>query len=173
MYATKGGAVTFACKSSWQDWQDWYISVLIRWLIVLNAEKEIKIYQSCQRHCWLLQAQGLLPLLGIQWTLYCMYSMLWSKSAVYIKRRPRSKCSAPAVHQQCHCSAVLQCTARTLQCIHCEYIPASQCRCTSGESYYWSVTKCALRCTGKTLHFDLGLKVHSTSVWVKIKGALS
>ncbi len=21
----QGGAVTFACKSSWQDWQDWYI----------------------------------------------------------------------------------------------------------------------------------------------------
>ncbi len=23
--AIQGGAVTFACKSSWQDWQDWYI----------------------------------------------------------------------------------------------------------------------------------------------------
>ncbi len=32
IYATKGGAVTFACKSSWQDWQDWYISCL-QWLM--------------------------------------------------------------------------------------------------------------------------------------------
>ena len=25
----QGGAVTFACKSSWQDWQDWYIYKLL------------------------------------------------------------------------------------------------------------------------------------------------
>ncbi len=38
--------------------------------------------------------------------------------------RSRSKCSAPAVHWQCHCSAVLQCTARPLKCICCKHTAA-------------------------------------------------
>ena len=39
--------------------------------------------------------------------------------------------SAIAVHWQCLCSAVLQCTARPLKCICCNYTAALQCRCSA------------------------------------------
>ena len=42
----------------------------------------------------------------------------------------RSQCSASAVHWQCPCSAVLQCTARHLNCICCNYTAALQCGCS-------------------------------------------
>ncbi len=137
---------------------------------------------------------------------------------------PRSKCSAPAVHWQCLCSAILQYTARPLKCICCKHTAALQCRgsvhytavrsvntrceysvlirhfkgsawcvcsvisilhmmcntrqvkhnvlqgrvqCTLREACHWSARKCALRCTGNVLHFDLGIHIKRKQSWME------
>ncbi len=40
----QGGAVTFACKSPWQDWQDWYISITNCYLYRRKSSDPLPIY---------------------------------------------------------------------------------------------------------------------------------
>ena len=68
----QGGAVTFACKSSWQDWQDWYIYTLnssfTDQLMVFTARGTIKPFQT---------ESYIIP---FTWDFYPQIALLWPAS---------------------------------------------------------------------------------------------
>ncbi len=79
-------------------------------------------------------------------------------------------CCKHTAASHCRCSVHVQCTLHCSEkCLRgvntawgimyfkgeCNALE-SEVQCTLREAYYWSVWKCALRCTGNALHFDLG-----------------
>ncbi len=52
----------------------------------------------------------------------------------------------------------------------------SEVHCASREAYHWSAPKCALRCTGNMLHFDLGIcriGIFTLGIWLEAYNKLT
>ena len=107
-----------------------------------------------------------------------VYYSVWSVCSVINKLHMECnmlQCRHKALSREAHEVYAAKSVCFIWSAIHCKWsimyfkgecnALESEVQCTLREAYHWSARKCALRCTGNALHFDLGRTLSSRNGW--------